>query len=113
MPEDNDDAELEELRRRKMYQMQAQQQQQAAMAQEQEKLDAQKQLVLRQVLTPEARERLGRLKTARPDVAANVEQQLIMLASSGRLEGKIDDEMMRQILARLVPEKREIKIERR
>ena len=112
MPED-DDAELDELRRRKLAQLQSQQTQQSAMEQERAQIDAQKQLILRQILTPEARERLGRLKMARPEVASGVEQQLIMIAQSGRLDQKIDDEMMKQILHKLVPEKREIKIERR
>lgn len=111
--QEDDENELDEIRRKKLFELQAHRSQQAATEQEMEKVDAQKQLVLRQILTPEARERLGRLKVARPDVCAGVEQQLIMLATSGRLEGKIDDETMKQILARLVPEKREIKIERR
>ena len=110
---DEEDAELDEIRKRKFQQMQAQQHQQAAYEQEMEKVDAQKQLVLRQILTPDARERLGRLKVARPEVAAGVEQQLIMIAQSGRLDQQIDDETMKQILAKLIPEKREIKIERR
>lgn len=95
-----------------MLSMRAQQEQAAAYEAQREQAEAQKSLVMRQILTPEARERLGRLKMARPDVAQTVENQLIMLAQSGRLGQKIDDEMMKQLLGRLVPEKREIKIER-
>ena len=112
-----DDAELEELRRRKMAELQqsaAHQQAQAqAEAQQRAQQDAARKAVLRQILTPEARERLTRLSMARPEVAQNVEDQLIYLAQSGRVRGQIDDVTLRDLLARIVPQKRDIKIERR
>lgn len=76
-------------------------------------MDAQKQMLLRQITTPEARERLARVKLSRPDVAGVVEDQILSLGASGRLDRIIDDEMMRMLLDRLIPKKREIKIERR
>ena len=39
--------------------------------------------------------------------------QLIQLAQSGRLQGIIDDTMLRNILAQIAPQHREITIERR
>ena len=39
--------------------------------------------------------------------------QLIQLAQSGRLQGVIDDAMLRNILAQIAPQKREITIQRR
>jgi programmed cell death protein 5 len=106
--------ELEGLRRKKLQQLQMQQDQVAEARERQEALESQRQAILRGIMTPEARERLGRLKTAYPQIAATVEQQLIMLAQSGRLGNqKIDDDTLRQILEKLVPQKREIKIERR
>ena len=113
MAEDEQD-ELEALRKRKLQQLQMQQDQVAEAREHQEALDAQRQAILRGIMTPEARERLGRLRTAYPQIAATVEQQMIMLAQSGRLgDQKIDDDTLRQILERLVPQKREIRIERR
>lgn len=108
-----DDEVLEAIRKRKLEELQLRQQQQALAEQQATELEAQKQMILRQILTPEARERLGRLKIARPDLAVTVEQQLIMQAQSGRLNTKIDDNLLKQILSKLMPEKREIKIERR
>jgi len=106
--------ELEALRRKKFQQLLTQQDQIAETRERQEALESQRQAILRGIMTPEARERLGRLKTAYPQIAATVEQQLIMLAQSGRLGNqKIDDDTLRQILEKLVPQKREIKIERR
>ena len=69
--------------------------------------------LLRKVLTPEARERLGRIRLAKPDVAAAVEQQVLSLAASGRLQRAIDDNTLRALLERITPERREINITRR
>jgi programmed cell death protein 5 len=111
-----EDPELEELRRRKLAEIQRQRQDQAgqqALAEEQSKrIEDQRQAILRSIMTPQARERLGTVKVAHPDVARLVEDQLIALASSGRLDREIDDDTLRAILRKLAPRKREINIER-
>jgi len=110
------DDELEQIRRRRMAEMQnAQQQQlqQQAMMQEQAaRRDAEIQAVMRQILTPEARDRLATVRLAYPDVAAAVEEQLIRLLQMGRVQGQIDDQTLKAILQKMTPQKREIKIER-
>ena len=108
-----DDEELDTIRRRKVSEYQQAQEQAAANAQARENVMAQRQLILRQILTPEARERLGRIELAYPELTESIESQLIALAQSGRVQRVIDDETLRQILTRLIPKKREIKIERR
>jgi programmed cell death protein 5 len=112
-----DEAELEELRRRRLAQLQAQASQEAAMAQAQQaelqRRQAEQYEILRRLLTPEARERLARIRMAKPEVAAAVEQQVIALASAGRLSRQIDDATLRALLERLMPERREIRITRR
>jgi programmed cell death protein 5 len=115
------DDELAELRRRRLQELQAQQaarQQNAAQdaqaqAEAQAEADAQKEQILRQIMTPEARERLARLKMARPEETRQVESQLIGLAQSGRLGSRIDDEQLKIILARLLPGQRDINIRRK
>lgn len=109
-----DDPELEAIRQRRMAQMQQQSAQQSAQQQEAAKqAEAQKQSILRQIMAPEARDRLANIKLANPQLAASVESQVIRLYQSGRLQGQITDPMLREILQSMVPAKREIKIERR
>ncbi len=108
-----EDPELAELRARRTRDLQSQALNQQAAEEQNRTAEAQRASLLRQILTPEARERLGRLRVARPEVADSVEQQLLMLAQSGRLARVVDDETLKQILTKVAPQKREIKIQRR
>lgn len=108
-----DEDELEAIRRRKFAELQQAQDQALAQHQMREQAQAQRQLILRQILTPEARERLARIELAYPELKESIENQLIALAQSGRVQRMIDDPTLRQILERVIPKKREIKIERR
>jgi len=105
--------ELELIRQKRLQELQALQAQRVAQEEQARQVETQRQLVLRQILTPEARERLANLRMARPDIVAAVEDQLLMLVQSGRITQVIDDAALRQVLRRIVPRKREIKIERR
>uniref|UniRef100_A0A7C4S5V2 DNA-binding protein ENL48_03035 n=1 Tax=Geoglobus ahangari TaxID=113653 RepID=A0A7C4S5V2_9EURY len=108
--------ELEEIRRRKLMELQAQREKQLeelAKQQELRKIEEQKKAILRMILEPEARERLSRIKLAHPEIAEAVENQLIILAQSGRIQRKITDEMLKELLKRALPKKRETKIIRK
>lgn len=107
-----DDEELQEIKRRKIDALQQQAAEQGQQEETKEQYEQQRQAVLRQILTTEARERLARLKIARPEFAENVENQLIMLAQSGQLSGVVTDDGLVQILEKLTPKKREITIKR-
>jgi programmed cell death protein 5 len=114
------DPELAELRRRRMRDIEAMQAagspgaaDYSAQQAEADRRESERAELLRRILTPEARERLGRIRLAKPDVAQSVEQQIIALASSGRLQRAIDDPTLRAILARIMPERRDITITRR
>jgi len=110
----DEDDELAAIRRKKLAELQEQQslgEAQDAMVEEMaEQEAAQRKMILRQILTPDARERLGRIRTARPEFVDSVEQQLIILAQSGRLQAKVDDKTLQMLLKRLVPKKKEINI---
>ncbi|MBR4504531.1 MAG: DNA-binding protein [Candidatus Methanomethylophilaceae archaeon] len=108
-----DDPELAALRQKRLMELQQQAQSQAAQEEQAKRAETQRQSVLRQILSPEARDRLANIRLANPQLAESVEMQLIQLAQSGRLRGVIDDAMLKNILAQIIPQKREITIERR
>lgn len=108
-----EDTELEEIRRRKIAEIQQQQVYNEQVTRQTEMVEAQRQHILRGTLSPEARERMGNLKIAYPDIAMQVEDRIIMLAQSGQLNTMIDDATLKEILARVVPSKREITIQRK
>lgn len=112
-----DDEELEELRQEKMEQLKEQQQggaaEQEAMEQQRQQAEAQKQALLRQALTDGARQRLNSVKMSKPEFGEQVEQQVVALAQSGRLQGKIDEERMKALLEELKPDSQDYNIRRR
>lgn len=68
--------------------------------------------ILRTYLTPAARARLTNVSLARPEVARSIEDMIISLVSSGRLNKKIDEDELKSILLRIQSRKREFKIKR-
>ena len=110
------DDELAELRRKRMAQMQQQSIDQQVMQEEMERqnqADAQIQLILKQILEPDAKERLNTIKLTRPEFARAVEQQLVLLAQSGRLKQKITDAQLKELLKQLLPAKKDFNIKRK
>jgi programmed cell death protein 5 len=115
-----DDERLEKLRQEKMEQLREQQQgggqggaseeaQQAA----QERADAQKQALLKQHLTDGARQRLNAVQMSKPEFAEQVEQQIVALAQSGRIQDRIDEDQMKELLKELKPDSKSFNIRRR
>jgi programmed cell death protein 5 len=107
------DDELAELRRRRMAQLQGQQMDQQQMEEEKQRAKSAMQMALMQILEPEARERLNTIRLTKPEFAANVEQQLVMLAQSGRIKQKISDAQLKDLLKQLIPAKKEFNIVRK
>jgi programmed cell death protein 5 len=88
------DAELEEIKLRKLAEMRRK-------IEEERERRARIEALLRQILTPEARERLYNLRLVKPDLARALEEQLVLIAQSGRVPIPITDEFLKKILAEL------------
>ena len=73
---------------------------------------AQKEQILKQILTPEARMRLNNIKMVKPELSDLVEQYLIGMATQGKMPGQINDDQLKQILLSTQQPKRDFKINR-
>jgi programmed cell death protein 5 len=107
------DEELEELRRRKLSALQRQVSDEQRSAQMDQKLEQQKQALLRSILAPEARQRLNNLKMVKPEFTEQLELQLIQLAQQGKIPIPLGEEQLKKILTQLQSRKRETTITRR
>lgn len=81
-------------------------------AQTQQRLETQKEALLRSILSPEARQRLTNLKMVKPEFTEQLELQLIQLAQQGKLPIPLSDAQLKQVLVQLQGRKREMKIRR-
>jgi len=73
---------------------------------------AQKEQILKQILTPEARMRLNNIKMVKPELSDLVEQYLIGMATQGKMSGQITDDQLKQILISTQQPKRDFKFNR-
>jgi programmed cell death protein 5 len=108
MPDD----ELENIRKRKLLSMQNRVSDEQRQTQVEDKIEAQKQALLKQILSPEARQRLNNLKLVKADFTEQIELQLIQMAQVGKLPIPLSDVQLKQILLQLQSRKRETKITR-
>jgi len=106
------DEELEGIRRRKLLAMQQRMTDDQRQSQADQQMEAQKQELLRQILSPEARQRLTNLKMVKPEFTEQLELQLIQLAQTGKISIPMSDAQLKQILIQLQSRKREPKIRR-
>jgi programmed cell death protein 5 len=106
------DEELEQIRRRKLSALQRQMNEEQKNAQIEQQLEEQKQALLRNILTPEARQRLTNLKMVKPGFTDQLELQLIQLAQQSKIPVPLSDEQLKKILIQLQSRKRETTIRR-
>ncbi len=97
----------EQVKKRVLHQLQGEH------GQEEDLIKAQKKRLLRQILEPKAKERLARIKIARPQIVELIENQLIALVQGKQIGGQISDADLKIILSKLMPEKRDITIRRK
>jgi programmed cell death protein 5 len=97
--------DIEEIRKRKLLELQKrlaeQQKEEEERARQEMELEAQLNAIMKQILTPEARERLARVKLVRPELARQVELILVQLYQAGQITERITDEKLKKILAQI------------
>jgi programmed cell death protein 5 len=117
MSGDPDEERLEKLRQERLEELQEQggggEAHQEAAKQQQEQAKAQQEALLKQHLTDDARQRLNAVEMSKPEFAKKVKRQVTALAQSGRVQGRIDEEQMKQILREMKPEEKSFDIRRR
>ena len=75
-------------------------------------LKAQKEIMLKQVLSGDARLRLNNVRMVKPDLAELVENYILNLSVQGKISGQISDEQLKQILLSVQQPKRDFKFNR-
>eukprot|EP01080_Neovahlkampfia_damariscottae_P004765 gene4765-8347_t len=90
--------------------MQGQQKTQQQKEQEKQEAEDQRNKILSQIMTPEARERLNRVAMVKGDRAKSVEEYLINAAKNRQLSGKVDEEQLITILEQVAEQKQKTKI---
>jgi programmed cell death protein 5 len=108
------DEELQRLKAQRMAELQARQQQGAEQQRAAVEAEAQKQNIMRRLLTPEARLRLANIKMVRPEFGQQLELELVQIAQGGRVPLPITDEQLKRLLVQLEGQqkKRDISIRR-
>ena len=75
-------------------------------------IKAQKEIMLKQGLSGDARLRLNNVRMVKPDLAELVENYILNLSVQGKISGQISDEQLKQILSSAQQPKRDFKINR-
>ena len=75
-------------------------------------LKAQKEIMLKQVLSSDARLRLNNVRMVKPELADLVENYILNLSVQGKITGQISDEQLKQILSSAQQPKRDFKFNR-
>jgi len=111
-----DDSELEAIKRRKLLELQKRLEEEQRRRELEERIEAQRQELIRRILTSRARERLSNLKLVKPELARMVEDTIIQLVQAGRVSVPVDDDVVVNILMEIDRSRRrdfEIRIKRK
>jgi len=75
-------------------------------------LKAQKEMMLKQVLSADARLRLNNVRMVKPDLADLVENYILNVTAQGKISGQISDDQLKQILLSAQQPKRDFRFNR-
>ncbi|GMI77730.1 Programmed Cell Death protein 5 [Hibiscus trionum] len=104
------DPELEAIRQRRMQELMAARQgagsqqnpdQQKAQEEAKREADERRQMMLSQILSSEARERLARIALVKPEKARGVEDVLLRAAQTGQIVEKVSEERLISLLEQI------------
>ncbi|KAK4787744.1 hypothetical protein SAY86_011577 [Trapa natans] len=103
------DPELEAIRQRRMRELMAQHgmgnqqnpEQQKAQEDAKREADERRQMMLSQILLPEARERIARIALVKPEKARGVEDVLLRSAQMGQIVEKVTEERLISLLEQI------------
>ncbi len=76
-----------------------------------QEIEQMKRKLLTNMLTKEAFERLGRVRTVNPDLAGQVELYLLQVYQTGQLKQQVTDDKMKEIL-KVLTQKKQVNIKR-
>ncbi|MFA5108880.1 MAG: DNA-binding protein [Candidatus Micrarchaeia archaeon] len=79
-------------------------------AQEQARMQEQIKQAAAQLLEPNAYSRLMLIAQSNPQLFTKALQSIAYLAQAGRLQGRMNDEQLKKLLLRLLPQEKETKI---
>ena len=75
-------------------------------------IEEMKKEILTKILTKEAFERLARVRTVNPQLAAQVDMYLLQIYQSGKVQEQITDDKLKDVL-KILGTKKEFKIQRK
>jgi len=104
-----DDPELEAIRQRRMQELMAKQgggsqqnpDQQKAQEEAKSEADERRQMMLSQILTSQARERIARIALVKPEKARGVEDVILRAAQMGQIVEKVSEERLISLLEQI------------
>ncbi len=104
--------EIDELRQKRLNELRTRQNQTAKTEADEAAAAERINAMLHQVLTDDAYARLSNIKMAHAERHQAIVQSLLYATQNARVKQKITDEQLKQMLVKLMPQKREIKIKR-
>lgn len=66
-----------------------------------EEQEREKKRLLRSLLSKKARERLARIRIAKPKLGQLIEKQIILLGQRGAIKGRLSDEKLKELLKKI------------
>lgn len=93
--------EMEEILKKKREEIKGKRSQQEEVKKARKKRELEKQRLLRSFLSRKARERLARIKMAKPKLGQLIEKQVLLLGQRGAIKGRLSDEKLKELLKKI------------